>query len=319
MSDPRLQRPESNIAGKPEILTFPQDLGQEKTAQQHYMILTSHNTQVIKTQLNRTAAPSTDFSVALYIPPDGLKTSYSQKYETFKGFEAVITGAATAFNAAQQDNSAETGLSSDVADSNIVMDFIKSVTTDTAMSNIAAEAAFDVGEFIAAKSDIGKAAIISSGLAMNPFLTVFYSGPGDFRTHTFTFDFLARNQRESVTINKIINGLRFRMLPGKFTSLAHSYFLRAPHQFQIDFYINGKIQNDTNGKLFTIKRSVITNMNVDYAGQGTPIFFKDTGEPFNVKMDLTFQELEILTRESFFSGHKITELTGEDTVMGDEQ
>ena len=33
-------------------------------------------------------------------------------------------------------------------------------------------------------------------------------------------------------------------------------------------------------------------------------------------MDLTFQELEILTRESFYSGHKITELTGEPQSFG---
>ena len=85
------------------------------------------------------------------------------------------------------------------------------------------------------------------------------------------------------------------MLPGKFETKNHSYFLKYPDQFRINFYINGDITN--RNKMFFIKRSVLTSINVDYAGQGIPVFFKDVGQPFNIKMDLSFQELTLITRE----------------------
>jgi BMFP domain-containing protein YqiC len=48
-----------------------------------------------------------------------------------------------------------------------------------------------------------------------------------------------------------------------------------------------------------LKRQVLTGLSVDYAGQGIPLFFKDVGEPFNVKLELAFQEISLITREDF--------------------
>ena len=49
--------------------------------------------------------------------------------------------------------------------------------------------------------------------------------------------------------------------------------------------------------LFQIDRCVLTNMSVDYGGQGVPVFFDKTGQPYNIKVDLSFQDTKLITRE----------------------
>ena len=305
MPSPR-QKKERNRKGITTTYNFPADIGSENAAQQHYMIINSYDQTVVPGQGGDGMKPLQDMSVALYIPADALRTSYTQKYETFEGYEALMTGGSKMI-ADAMDNKATSAPSFNMQDT--LMSAIGGVKSEEWQEAAGTEMARSVAQFTADKSDIAKGSMVAAGLAINPFLTVYYSGPGDFRTHTFSFDFLARNQKESESINNIVRGFRSRMLPGRFTSQLHSYFLQHPHQFDIDFFINGKQQTDSKSSwVFTIKRSVITQMNVDFAGQGVPVFFNDTGAPFNVKMDLTFQELEILTRQTFDSTFRATDM-----------
>lgn len=267
-------------------LNFPQDIGQETAAQQHYMIIDSYPSNISQ-GFQENADP--DLSIALYIPPGALKTSYASKYETFEGYEGVVSKVRE--QAAALSKSAPPQFQSDTAQEQGLMNVISS-----ALSAEAAQGAgYALAKSVREKSDIGKAALMGAGVALNPYLTVFYSGPGDFRTHTFSYDFIARNSRESKQIQQIITGLKYRMLPGKFTSQSHSYFLTFPHQFRINFYLNG--QESNRNKVFSIQRSVLTNMSVDYGGAGVPVFFEADSYPFNIKLDVTFQEIKVLTRE----------------------
>ena len=273
-------------------LNFPQDIGQEDAAQQHYMIIDAIASN-IRQGFQSDGRP--DLSIALYIPPGALKTSYASKYETFEGYEGVVSKVrdqAAALSRASTEVQDRGGAVMSGANKETGL---MSIISGALGAEAAEGAGYALAKAVREKSDIGKAALMGAGVAVNPYLTVFYSGPGDFRTHTFSYDFIARNPSESQQIQRIITGLKYRMLPGKFTTQSHSYFLTFPHQFRINFYLNGKESN--RDKVFSIQRSVLTNLSVDYGGAGVPVFFDADSYPFNIKLDVTFQEIKVLTRE----------------------
>lgn len=286
-----MARPEirSNIVGTTQVYTYPDSLGQETAANHHYMIIDAFTSNVID---GYAADTQPNLSVAMYIPPGALKTKYESKYNTFEGGEGII-------------NIAKTQLSGVKTFDDIKSKMMTSFAGDGVSETLTEQ--FDSVAYIGAKkalesSDITRAAAIGGGIALNPYMTVHFSGPGQHRNFGFSFDFIARRKEESETIQKIISGLKERMLPGQLTQQGHSYFLTYPDQFNITFYINGEAQGkDT--PIFRISRSVLTDLSVDYGGQGTNVFFKDTPHPFNIKLDLQFQELDILTREHAKEGY----------------
>ena len=54
--------------------------------------------------------------------------------------------------------------------------------------------------------------LLQEGVAINPHLAVVFRGI-NFRDHSFTYKFVARDQTESNTIKAIIEAFRFHMLP----------------------------------------------------------------------------------------------------------
>lgn len=305
MSDPRFSMQVNYRQPKPSLY-FPSNLGNNLGAQQHYMIIDAYKNS-LATGYQGDSHP--DATVALYIPPGALKTAYSSKYETFEGFQGVQNGVRNQIIKNQAQNALSGyggGGESTVADTLSVMkDAVTSPDNySKAFNASAAGASYLAAKAIKEKSDIGKAAMIGAGTAVNPYMSVFFAGPGDFRTHTFSYDFIPQTKEESVMVQKIIQAFKFRMLPGKMQNADHSYFLSFPHQFRINFYAAGQQQS----QLFQIDRAVLTNMSVDYGGQGTPVFFDGPeGYPYNTKLDLTFQDTRLITREDTInqSGHGV--------------
>lgn len=266
-------------------IKYPDDLGAMDggAATGHYIIFKSYSTGFYSGAPN---APSANKEIALYLPASALNTSLSTKYETMQGFETTIS------NLGKQRLNTESG-----------EDDIKQISS--AASKAIAEAATDKQALVAGafsalqktvlnKGDIGKATLAGLGVAANPYLTVFFKGIGDFRTPKFSFDMIARNQNESITINEIVKSFQVSMLPGKISASGHSYFLKSPDVFRVEVYFNNQKVD-----IFKYQKMVLTNLSVDYAGQGIPLFFKDKGEPFNVKLELSFQETAVLTKDIF--------------------
>jgi hypothetical protein len=48
--------------------------------------------------------------------------------------------------------------------------------------------------------------------------------------------------------------------------------------------------------MFLIKQAALTSADVDYAASTVQAFFKD-GNPVHIKLDLSFKEMSLLTRE----------------------
>jgi len=128
---------------------------------------------------------------------------------------------------------------------------------------------------------------VSTGLALNPHMAVVFQGVG-FRTHNFTYKFIARNQDESDEIKDIINTFKYAMLP---SYEAGGLAFRYPEEFEIKF------STATEKYLYDIGTCVLQDVQVNYNGEGIPLFFENTGAPVSITLGLTFKETQIHTKE----------------------
>ena len=265
---------------------FPPNLGFEAAAGQHYMIIDSFESKnavsSVGSRVGGGESISTKLSsIGLYIPAGSLTTSYTGNYE---GKE----GAATAARAMA-------GVSA------LNLDGIKEAITaaGTALiSNAALKADQTTGFFSA------------QGLTPNNHMALVYKGPNTFRQHTFAFKFFPKNSAESTTVRTIIEEFRFGTLPrmsGGNGTITDPFF-KSPRHHTINFYkggngVSGRPGETQNSKLFTIGKSVITNMVVNYDPQSVVSFHPD-GSPVSIDMTLTFQEIElqINTKDSTSNG-----------------
>jgi hypothetical protein len=142
---------------------------------------------------------------------------------------------------------------------------------------------------LALESDIPGAVPIASavGVALNPYQAVVFQSP-NFRTHSFSYTLFAKNEQESQAIRGIIKRLKSAMLPN-FVGTGGGFF-SYPYIFEIGFVGAGDY-------LFRIAPSALTEFTVNYHGDGTPSYFGSSRAPTNVKINMTFQELTILTQK----------------------
>jgi hypothetical protein len=138
----------------------------------------------------------------------------------------------------------------------------------------------------------------STGLAINPFLTVMFERP-NLRTHNFSWKLTPRSIQESESLLNIISAFKSAMLPGLVKG-AGNVLLTYPYVLSIHF------NNDMLNNMYMFKTSVIESFNIDYAASGSPSFFraKTTKQqsPTTVSITLNLKEIEFNTREDFFAG-----------------
>ena len=73
-----------------------------------------------------------------------------------------------------------------------------------------------------------------------------------------------------------------------------SAFFKYPNVYKIGFYTS--VTGDSNKYLHQIGQSSIVDLKVTYGEGGQQVFFKDTGAPQHIKMDVTFKENFTLER-----------------------
>jgi len=266
---------------------FPPNLGFEAAAGQHYMIIDSFESKNAVSSAGDTDHHGTSIStklssIGLYIPAGSLTTSYTGNYEGKDG----AGSAARAGGSFTGDASVTTKISKMAAA--LSQTFSAKVT-----------AAADTTGFISAQ-----------GLSPNSHMALVYKGPNTFRQHTFAFKFFPKNKPESKTVRTIIEEFRFGTLPrmsGGNGTITDPFF-KSPRHHTINFYkggngVSGRPGQTQNSKLFTIGKSVITNMTVNYDPQSVVSFHPD-GSPVAIDMTLTFQEIElqINTKDSTSNG-----------------
>lgn len=162
---------------------------------------------------------------------------------------------------------------------------------------------------IMTNTSIGQAASYITQKSINPMSALSFTNI-NLRQFKFSFELMARSATESDSIRDIINCFKYGMhpgsnevtdrpqgIPGAVSGAADKVFLDYPNTFDIYLFSPGTEY------LFQIQRSVLVNMDVQYNGNRVASFFKGTGAPTNITLDLQFQETELLTKDRIVDGY----------------
>ena len=280
------------------LANFPPSLGSEVAAGQHYMMIDSYESK------NAITTGATKLSsIGLYIPTGSLKTSFTGNYEGKEGAALKAAGGAAA---------------GDLMSKLSKFDFSVNSAADLLSSGETAGGV--AGDFASrmAASTLDKTGFVSaSGNSPNNYMALVYGGPNEFRQHSFAFKFFPRNVSETATVKAIIEEFKRGTLPRMSSSvlgaagtrsLRDPYF-KSPRQHTIKFMKGGKTGGgNQNTYLFTIGKSVITNMEVNYDPQGTVGFHQD-GSPVAIDLSLTFKEIAFQISPDNVNGQDL-DLTG---------
>jgi hypothetical protein len=137
----------------------------------------------------------------------------------------------------------------------------------------------------------GKALQGTLAMTPNPFKAQLFKGM-KFRTFSYKYDFLPKDEGEYRSVRRIINTFKKYMHP---TLGAGKFILKYPAEFSIAYYYKGS----TNPELFRISNCALTDMNVEYGGEDFVTFRDKAGAPTEITMTLKFTELEVLSQERF--------------------
>tara|TARA_B100000035_G_C21022368_1_gene564618 strand:+ start:192 stop:2051 length:1860 start_codon:yes stop_codon:yes gene_type:complete len=124
----------------------------------------------------------------------------------------------------------------------------------------------------------------STGAILNPNKELLFNGVTT-RQFKFSFKLTPRDRQEGIEVKKIIRTLKLNMAP-KITR-GNNQFLRTPNVFDLS-YRRGLKEHPF---LHQFKQCALTNMNVNYTGDGVYATYHDS-TPVSMVMDLTFKELE---------------------------
>jgi len=245
----------------------------------------------------RTNTPTKN--IALYIPPDAMKTGYKAEYKD----DAIGQTGSDAIRAM----TSEGGGASNIGDN--LWRAIGGIATGRTAAGTAVENFQTMGQQVISKITGGNADTLMgnvTGKVLNPYMVAAYQGPTALRDHSFTFKMMPKNSNESLQIAKIVKAFKMAMLPshgkGK-ASIAPVGLFGYPDEFTIDFKINGVDLDTELNPLFRIGRSVLTSCDIDYTTQDTTLFFDQSQHPVSVEMKLEFKELEVMHRGHIEAGY----------------
>jgi len=219
---------------------------------------------------NPTHTTTISDSIILYTPPQGTKFDYKVNFE---GMDTGIAGQLLGL----LDGKNLVGKLKDAGGA-----FLEGIT----------QAALEI-----VVPGFGGARDKRRGKSVNPKAEFVFKGV-PFRSFTYPFEFAPKNEKEKEDVQKIISILKFHMHPEKFGP----GFLLAPSEFQITYMY----KDGPNMYIPKISRCALTDMSVDYSPEGVFTTFKgdDKGaHPVLTKMELSFTEMEIMTKETIAEGH----------------
>ena len=126
------------------------------------------------------------------------------------------------------------------------------------------------------------------GQIFNPNLELLFNGPS-LRSFSFTFKFTPRSPSESNQCKQIIRSFKQNMAPklGGDTVGGSSIFMKTPNLFELRY----RKGNDDHPFLNKFKQCFLTNMSVNYTGEGVYATYDDA-TPISMQLNLSFKEIE---------------------------
>ena len=167
-------------------------------------------------------------------------------------------------------------------------------TQDAVRAAISGKALDALGSQVSASSVIAR----STGQILNNNLELLFQGV-NLRSFPFSITFSPRSPEESRVVKSIIKSLKMSMAPkaGEFSESAQGIFLKSPDVFQLDYLRDGRNHPFLN----SFKLAALTGMSVNYTNAGTYASYED-GTPVNIRMNLTFKELNPIYHEDYLQG-----------------
>ena len=248
-------------------------------------------------------------SVVLYMPPDALKTQYSQTIGDIDARASIALhqakgkGAGSALAGGDFD-SAAASIADTIRTGGKGMDTTKMLDMAKTLSTAGAAAAISG----LAGTEVGQAVSRATGQIMNPHKAVVYQGPGGFRTFSFTFILVPKSADESKEIFNIVKFFKKRMHPGTGAGAGinniSSVTLTYPDEFEIQYYVNNKLVDgsDSTKPLFKIHNCFMETFATDYTTSGL-VSFLDDDQPLTTTISMSFKETQLLTKKDIDAGY----------------
>ena len=131
----------------------------------------------------------------------------------------------------------------------------------------------------------------TKGEILNQNVELLFNGV-TIRSFKFSFKLTPRGPKEAQQVGLIINAFKRNMaakIPGGKDSVGSANFLGTPNVFELTY----KQGNQAHPFLHTFKQCVLTDMSVNYTGEGTYATYAGTlGAPVSMVLELGFKELE---------------------------
>ena len=154
-----------------------------------------------------------------------------------------------------------------------------------------AAASITAGGLATLQNNVGglaDAARAYSGVTLNPYQTVLFEKP-NFKTHTFTWKLIPKNEVESNTIRNMIRTFQYHTLPG--VSESPGLFFTFPSMVTVSLFPSSQY-------LYRFKPCVIKAVKVSYA-ETTPSFYRGTNAPTAITIALELTEIEYFTNKDY--------------------
>ena len=260
-----------------DTLDYPKGIG-SLAATQPYMLLTSYESKNAIESVGHTGNVSTAnsiSSIALYIPPNALKTAYTADWQGLEG-DALRAAAGGAISDFVTGKAGYGG--------NFLWESVKSA--GVGLLGKAAKTIEKSTGFLSA----------AHGIAVNNHLALTYRGVSKFREHQFVFNFFPKNKDDAETVRELLEDFRNGMLPRmqegsglmQAGNRLSAPFFSSPRHWDIEFVVPGS----EDIYLFKVGKSVITSMDINHDPNSTVSLHSD-GSPVQTTLSLTFQEIEI--------------------------
>jgi len=127
-----------------------------------------------------------------------------------------------------------------------------------------------------------------SGQIFNPNLELLFNGP-TLRSFSFSFKFTPRSPQEANQCKQIIRSFKQNMSPktGKDKVGGAAIFMKTPNLFELRY----RKGNSNHPFLNQFKQCFLTNMSVNYTGEGVYATYDDA-TPISMQLNLSFKEIE---------------------------
>ena len=168
-------------------------------------------------------------------------------------------------------------------------------TQNAIRAAISGAAVGQLGGNISATSVVTRA----TGQILNNNLELLFQGV-NLRSFPYSITFSPRNPKESRVVKSIIRSLKMSMAAkaGEFNGGAQGIFLKSPDVFQLRYLRDGRDHPFLN----RFKLCALTGLNLNYTNAGTYSSYED-GTPVNIRMDVTFKEINPLYFEDYLPGN----------------